>query len=117
MDDPDSPRYFSPDEVIGLHPHLVDMLDRARGLAKVPFRITSGLRTVEQNQQDGGVSDSSHLRGLAVDLACFDSGSRLRMVSALIMAGFKRIGVYTAHLHCDVDETLPQEVLWVGVSH
>lgn len=110
-------RYFNEDEVRGLDPKLVDMLDRARGLAKVPFRITSGLRAVDDNADAGGVKDSAHLRGLAVDLACFDSRTRMRMLPALIMAGFKRIGCYNAHLHADIDPDLPQEVLWVGVSH
>ena len=107
-------RYFTEDEVRGLSPRLIDMLDRARGLAKVPFSITSGYRTPEQNRDVGGVCDSAHTKGLAVDLGCFDSRARLRMVSGLIMAGFVRIGVYSRHLHCDIDDTLPQAVLWFG---
>lgn len=90
------------------------MLDRARGLAKVPFSITSGYRSPEQNREAGGVWDSAHTHGLAVDLGCFDSRARLRMVSGLVMAGFVRIGLYTRHLHCDIDDTLPQDVLWLG---
>jgi zinc D-Ala-D-Ala carboxypeptidase len=108
------PRYFSAEEIEGLSLQLVDMLDHARGLAKVPFRITSGFRTPEQNRAADGVWDSAHTRGLAVDLACFDSRARLRMISGLIMAGFIRIGVYSRHLHIDIDPTLPQDVLWFG---
>ncbi len=110
-------RYFSEDEVRGLDPRLIALLDHARGLAKVPFRITSGFRTALENQEAGGVMDSSHTRGLAVDLACFDSRTRMRMVSALIVAGFNRIGVYDHHLHADIDESMPQDVLWMGLSH
>lgn len=108
------PRYFNPTEVYGLSPGLVRMLDRARGLAKVPFRITSGYRPASTNDAAGGVKDSAHLRGLAVDLACFDSRARMRMVSALIVAGFRRIGIYSAHLHADCDPDLPQDVMWFG---
>ncbi len=107
-------RYFSEDEVRGLTPELVRMLDRARGLAHVPFHITSGLRTAGQNADAGGVHESSHLRGYGVDIACFDSRARMRMVSALIVAGFRRIGIYSRHLHADCDESLPQDVLWFG---
>jgi uncharacterized protein YcbK (DUF882 family) len=111
------PKHFSADEVRGLDPRLVALLDHARGLAKVPFRITSGYRTALENESAGGVFDSSHTRGLAVDLACFDSRARMRMLTALIMVGFKRVGVYNAHLHADIDESMPQEVIWVGTSH
>lgn len=110
-------RYFTPEEVAGLDPRLIDMLDRARGIAKVPFIITSGLRSVEENAGAGGVSDSSHLRGLAVDLRCQESRARYFMISALLAAGFTRIGLYSAHLHVDIDSTLPPMVAWVGVSH
>lgn len=108
------PRWFDPDEVRGLDPKLVEMLDRARGLSHVPFRITSGLRSSDQNWQAGGVMDSSHTRGLAVDIACFESRSRMRIVAALIVAGFRRIGFYSAHLHADIDDSLPQDVMWFG---
>ena len=57
-------RYFnyhefdSPD-AIGSGEHMMDddflqMLDRARHLAGVPFRINSGYRTKEHNKQVGG---------------------------------------------------------------
>lgn len=110
-------KHFSDDEVAGLSPKLVEKLDAARGFAHVPFIITSGLRERDENSAAGGVGNSSHLRGLAVDLRCDGSRSRFRMVSALILAGFKRIGVYDRHLHVDVDENLPQDVMWTGESH
>ena len=112
------PRWFDEAEIRGLDPKLVEMLDRARGFAKVPFRITSGRRSPDQNQLAGGVMDSAHTRGLAVDLACFDSRTRMRMLCGLVMAGFTRVGIYGSHLHADVDESMPQDVLWLGgASH
>jgi hypothetical protein len=111
------PRWFDEAEVAGLDPRLVAMLDHARGFAKVPFRITSGLRGSAENRSVGGVDDSAHTRGLAVDLACFDARARMRMLSGLIVAGFRRLGVYNLHIHADIDESLPQDVLWTGQSH
>lgn len=110
-------RYFSHDETQGLDPRLLALLDHARGLAKIPFVITSGARTPEQNSAAGGVQHSAHERGLAVDIACTGSHARMRIVAAAIKAGFRRIGAYDRHVHLDCDETLPQEVLWVGESH
>lgn len=114
MVEPVGARYFHEAEVAGLAPQLVEMLERARGLAHTPFRITSGLRSADVNQQAGGVMDSAHTRGLAVDLACFDSRARMRMLSALIVVGFRRVGLYSRHVHADIDESLPTDVLWWG---
>lgn len=58
--------------------------------------------------------DSAHVRGLAVDIACVSSRARMRMVAGLVLAGFNRIGLYSRHIHADVDGSLPGEVLWLG---
>jgi zinc D-Ala-D-Ala carboxypeptidase len=110
-------RFFEEKEVEGLDPELVAKLDWARGRSGVPFTITSGFRSPEQNERVMGVDGSAHTKGLAVDLRVPDSSSRYKMVNALLLVGFKRIGVYTAHIHIDLDASLPQEVLWIGESH
>lgn len=104
-------RWFSDEEIEGLDPELVRRLDTARSYAKTPMIITEGLAS-------GGshVANTSHQRGLAVDIACHGSHARMKMVSGALLAGFRRIGVYDRHLHLDVDEKLPQDVLWTGVS-
>lgn len=114
---PPTYKYFSAQEAQGLDPTLMAMLDLARGKAGIPFRITCGLRTLVQNEGVGGVGDSSHLRGLAVDLACANSLDRYKMVSALLSVGFTRLGIYDAHCHVDCDPTLPPNVIWIGLSH
>lgn len=105
--------YFDDAEVQGLDIELVAMLDRARGLAGFPFTITSGLRTQEKNDSlPASVKDSSHLTGNGVDLACSESPERFAMLRGLILAGFKRIGIYAGHIHCDNSSTLPPNVCW-----
>lgn len=110
-------RHFQDREIVGLDTELVAMLDLAREKAGVPFVITCGLRTEETNTEVGGVPNSSHLNGLAVDLRCQNSLDRYKMVKALLDVGFKRLGVYTLHIHADRDTSMPPEVLWTGVSH
>jgi hypothetical protein len=105
--------YFKPEEVQGLDQELCAMLDRARGLAGVPFQITCGLRTPQQNAALAeAVQDSAHLTGNAVGLACSDSETRFAMLRGLIQAGFTRLGIYSAHIHADNSPTLPQKVCW-----
>lgn len=111
------PKHFLPEEVEGLQPRLVEMLDEGRTIAGVPFVITSGLRTVAENANAQGVENSAHLRGLAVDLQCLDVTTRFFMIVGLVRVGFRRIGIYDRHVHCDCDDSLPQNVTWTGVSH
>lgn len=109
------PRWFTDDEVRGLRPELVAVLDYARQRAGVPFIITSGFRTPEQNDAAGGVSNSAHLRGWAVDLRAQDNETRFYIVTALLDVGFKRIVLYASdgHLHADLDPSLPAPILQI----
>lgn len=114
---PPKPTFFTQAEIEGLDTELVAKLDWARGRSGIPFIITSGRRTPEENERAMGVDASAHIKGLAVDLRCSDSESRYKMLNALFLAGFKRLGVYDKHIHADLDPGLPQDVCWVGVSH
>lgn len=106
-------QYFSDLELTGLDDGLCQMLSVARGKAGVPFVITCGLRTPEQNAAlPESVSDSAHLTGHAVDLACSDSPTRFAMLGGLLASGFNRIGIYSAHIHVDNDTTKPPNVIW-----
>jgi zinc D-Ala-D-Ala carboxypeptidase len=107
-------KFFKEEEVKGLQIRLVQMLDRAREYSGIPFYLTSTLRTEETNKACGGVSDSSHLKGLAVDIRANTSEQKFKIMTALIAIGFKRIGIYPNHIHCDIDKLKPQDVLWLG---
>lgn len=109
-------KYFTQFEVEGLNSRLALMLDQMRDLAETPIFITCGYRTPEHNAEIGGVEDSEHTRGMAADLRCSDSVSRYKLVKAAIEVGFKRIEVADRHIHVGIDETKPQNVLWLGVS-
>lgn len=105
--------YFKESEVAGLNPRLVAMLDKARDLAGIPFKLNSGLRTIEQNKKAGGVKDSAHLSGLAVDIHCVSDGARWKIVNALHKVGFTRIGIAETFVHCDIDSSKSQDVIWL----
>ena len=92
---------------------FVTMLDQARKIAGVPFKITSGFRTPEHNRKVGGSRNSAHLRGMAADISCRSSGHRRRIVGALVEAGFQRIGISHNFVHADLDLSLPAPVMWL----
>jgi uncharacterized protein YcbK (DUF882 family) len=91
---------------------FLEKLDQAREIADVPFKINSGFRTVDHNKKVGGKSESSHLKGLAVDISCTDSRSRYYIITALLEAGFNRIGVGNSFIHVDNDSGKDGDVIW-----
>ena len=91
---------------------FLSMLDEARGIANIPFKINSGFRTVAHNATVKGVKSSSHLKGLACDISCVDSRSRFTVINALISVGFTRIGISSSFIHVDLDYDKPQNVIW-----
>ena len=107
--------FDSPDEK-GSGKHMqestLQMLDDARSIAGIPFRINSGFRTKSRNAYVGGKEKSSHLYGYAVDLHCTDSRSRFIIVDALCKAGFNRIGIAKTFIHVDNDPQKDENVIW-----
>ena len=114
-------RYFkleefdSPDELgsgCNMSQEILSMLDAARKIYGKPMRITSGFRTKTHNKKVGGVESSSHLKGLAADIACSESRNRFDMIRALLEVGFKRLGVAGTFIHVDIDKNKSQNVIW-----
>ena len=87
-----------------MNKELLERLDRARELAGIPFKINSGFRCIGHNKAVGGSKNSSHLKGIAVDIACTNDGTRWILIKALIDAGFTRIGVAKSFIHVDIDK-------------
>lgn len=106
-------RYFKQNEVVGLKPELVKLLDDARHIAGIPFKLNSGYRTKEQNKKAGGVPDSAHLSGLAVDIACTTDTARHKIINALQKVGFNRIGISKSFIHCDIAKDKSPNVIWL----
>ncbi len=88
-------------------------LDAAREAAGVPFKVNSGFRCTKHNKLVGGKSNSSHLYGLAADIKVIASRKRSKVLAALFMIGFDRIGIAKTFIHADSDETKPREVIWL----
>jgi len=104
-----------PNSGINMDSGFLTKLEEARAIAGIPFRITSGYRTKEYNQslRDKGYKaspNSSHLIGVAADIAVSSGHDRYVVLNALIRAGFKRIGVAKTFIHCDTDDSKPNSV-------
>ena len=102
--------------VADIDPNLVLKLQELRSAIGRSLVITSGYRCQEHNDSIPNSSkNSSHIRGLAVDMACTNSPDRYELV-ALCLKSFKRVGIYSGWLHVDIDEggDKPQNVMWFG---
>jgi len=104
--------WFSEKESYKLQPDLMNRLDWARDIAEVPFIITSGFRTPEDNERVGGVENSAHLTGWAVDIAYETEYELYRILYALLRQSFTRIGIYEGHVHVDMDPSKNEERVW-----
>ena len=91
---------------------LLMMLDQVRDKFDKPIHINSGFRTPAHNESVGGKENSSHLKGLAVDIACNNSKDRFDLINCLLDVGFSRIGVANNFIHVDIDPDKVQNVIW-----
>ena len=92
---------------------FLEKLDYARHNAGIPFKINSGYRTKAWNSKVGGRVGSSHIKGLAADIAYNGSRDRYIIVKSLMEVGITRIGIGKSFIHCDVDKEKDQEVIWL----
>lgn len=77
------------------------LMDRLRKLSKLQgekLRINSGYRSPAHNRKVGGVSNSSHLHHLAVDIHAPDP---VALAVLAYKVGFRRIGIGRTFIHVD----------------
>lgn len=114
-------RHFSEKEFQALTPkcslqdmkqELMDMLDRARDIAGIPFVLNCAYRSKAWDLAKKRSGNSAHTRGYAVDIRCDSSATRMKIVGACIQAGFRRLGIGETFVHVDCDPSLPQDVIF-----
>lgn len=92
---------------------FVKKLDYLRECFSKPIIIGSGYRTSEHNARVGGVKDSAHLKGLAVDIKVSGSDA-YKLLKLAFELGFKGIGVNQKgngrFIHLDDGREIP--TLW-----
>ena len=113
--------FDSPDQEnsgVNMDHNFLRMLDKAREIAGISFKINSGYRSEAHNLKVGGVPKSSsnrgssHLYGFAADVSCKNSSHREIIVRSLITAGFTRLGVAKSFIHVDNDPN-KVDALWL----
>lgn len=104
FDSPDSPGSGA----AHMNKQFIEQLDKARGIAGIPFKINSGYRTDAHNEEVGGVSGSAHTLGLAADISTPTEEIKKKIAKSLYEVGFIRLGFAKTFIHVDSDLLKPQ---------
>lgn len=86
--------------------------DALRELYGKPLIVASGYRTLERNAQVGGVKNSSHLLGYAVDWKNITDAEMIAFLDAAWAAGWRRFGIMATSIHTDDDPTKTSPAIW-----
>ncbi len=80
------------------------LMDQLRTLMNRPIKITSGIRCAEHNKAVGGVPNSQHVQGIAVDISTvgYKSDEKYNLVKHALDLGFGGVGIATDFIHLDI---------------
>ena len=111
-------KHFSDEETANCVDELCIRMDYARELFGFPIVATCWYRDPVHNAEIGGVPDSAHTKGMAVDIRVpADTFMREKLIWALGAAGFKRFEDAPKHFHVDIDDTKPTPCFFPGDDH
>ena len=91
---------------------LILKLEDLRHLFDRPIKITSAYRCPKHNKAIGGVKNSEHIFGEAVDIYIDNSKDRYKIIDIIFSFGvdFKRIGIAHNFIHLGISQKHPQEL-------
>lgn len=111
--------YFTPAETackcgcgMNINPKLLGIANAVRQEIGLPMGVTSGARCQTYNKKVGGKANSAHTRGLALDISVQSGSYRMALIKALLKNGVRRIGIAKTFVHFDIDDSLPQDVIF-----
>lgn len=113
--------YFTPKEIeckcgcgaTSISPYFKDKINNVREIVGHPLRVNSWVRCPVHNLSVGGKATSSHLKGLAVDLATPTKYIKYRILLAAGIVGFGGVGVGQNFIHLDNDQSKPPFRFWI----
>lgn len=93
---------------------LLKILDEVREKYGEPIYLNSGLRCQAHNAIVGGIVESRHLTGAAVDIKCNNGIDRYKLVELFMKhKKIRGIGIYRTHIHVDLKRsTKEKSVIW-----
>lgn len=89
------------------------MLDTLRDLCGFPIILNSAYRSKEYEKKKGRSGLSSHCKGIAFDVRCYDDKLRASLVRNAFRVGFNRIGISHTFIHLDCDTDKLNPCIWI----
>lgn len=89
------------------------MLDDLRDRIGLPITLSSAYRTKQYEKKKGRTGTSSHCKGLAFDVRCYDTKYRALLVRYAFEVGFTRIGISKNFIHLDCDSSKLNPCIWL----
>lgn len=96
-----------------MNQNTMNKLDAAREIAGIPLVINSAYRSSEWDRAKGRSGTGAHTLGRGIDIRCNTDSNRHKIVSALMKAGFTRIGIAKTYIHADDSPKHSQEIIWL----
>lgn len=97
--------------------HFLQMLDEARDLAELKFKILKGMVCYGCRDRINELENSAHLIGRAAVIQCKHPYKRYRIIAALLEAGFTRIGINRNYLYVDNDDMRIDSIFQYDMIH
>lgn len=92
-------------QITDMNVDFMNLLEKARKIANIPFVLNSAYRSVEHEKRMYRSGYSSHCKGLAVDIRAQTGDEKYIIVNALLQVGFPRIGIHKSFIHVDLDKS------------
>jgi len=90
---------------------FLERLDMLRYRYNRPIRLNSAYRCQEHNGSVGGVSDSAHTKGLAVDIKA-NTQEKYWLMKYAFELGFRGVGQGKSFIHFDDEMKEPRPNVW-----
>lgn len=103
---------FPPSSLQDMKQSTMDRFDKARDYAGIPLVITCAYRTPQWDKDRDRSGTGAHTLGRAMDIRCRSMKNRYKIITALLKAGFTRIGVYETFIHADDSPNHEKEIIW-----
>ena len=97
-----------------MNSNFMEKLQLLRDKCNFPLKVTSGMRCKKWNEKAGGHKNSSHMKGLACDLAVDGLRARIVIQKALEM-GFDGVGISqggSKFVHVDLKPREHGKAVW-----
>ena len=99
-----------------LDPILAQLFEDIRLSVARPLNVSSGLRCEDRNRVVGGVPDSAHLRGTALDILAFSGPARFQIVVGAVLAALAQAGIIERHKLFECHEVVSRTLRGIGIA-